>query len=193
MQQLYACVCCRRRFDENITVFVAGCVVEAYAYLHKRDIMYRDLKPENLMLDTRGYIKLVNEEIPIQNHAHVSWNQYIHCIFHPWLSSRKQTWVKLGLKLLDFFAHQCNRICLVLSIDISCLRWILVSQRNSSEDRRHILSVERPSTWLQKSFRIKATTLPLISGLWVSWFTSFLQEGRTEMNQNAIMTSSNSE
>ncbi|KAF4092096.1 hypothetical protein AMELA_G00016940 [Ameiurus melas] len=49
-----------RRFEENITVFVAGCVVEAYSYLHKKDIMYRDLKPENLMLDSRGYIKLVD-------------------------------------------------------------------------------------------------------------------------------------
>ncbi|XP_017317717.1 cGMP-dependent protein kinase 1 isoform X1 [Ictalurus punctatus] len=49
-----------RRFEENITVFVAACVVEAYSYLHKKDIMYRDLKPENLMLDSRGYIKLVD-------------------------------------------------------------------------------------------------------------------------------------
>ncbi|XP_060739000.1 cGMP-dependent protein kinase 2 [Tachysurus vachellii] len=49
-----------RRFEENIAVFVAACVVEAYAYLHKKDIMYRDLKPENLMLDSRGYIKLVD-------------------------------------------------------------------------------------------------------------------------------------
>ncbi|MCI4395751.1 hypothetical protein PGIGA_G00195560 [Pangasianodon gigas] len=49
-----------RRFEESTTVFVAACVVEAYAYLHKKDIMYRDLKPENLMLDSRGYIKLVD-------------------------------------------------------------------------------------------------------------------------------------
>ncbi|KAB5517138.1 hypothetical protein PHYPO_G00185960 [Pangasianodon hypophthalmus] len=47
-----------RRFEESTTVFVAACVVEAYAYLHKKDIMYRDLKPENLMLDSRGYVKL---------------------------------------------------------------------------------------------------------------------------------------
>ncbi|KAF5891949.1 cGMP-dependent protein kinase 1-like, partial [Clarias magur] len=58
LQQSYACY--RRRFEENIAVFIAACVVEAYAYLHKKDIMYRDLKPENLMLDTRGYIKLVD-------------------------------------------------------------------------------------------------------------------------------------
>ncbi|XP_011490243.1 cGMP-dependent protein kinase 1 isoform X3 [Oryzias latipes] len=48
------------RFDEPIAVFCTACVVEAYAYLHKKNIMYRDLKPENLMLDQRGYIKLVD-------------------------------------------------------------------------------------------------------------------------------------
>lgn len=48
------------RFDESIAVFCTACVVEAYAYLHKKNIMYRDLKPENLMLDMKGYIKLVD-------------------------------------------------------------------------------------------------------------------------------------
>ncbi|KAM6954618.1 cGMP-dependent protein kinase 1 [Aplochiton taeniatus] len=48
------------RFDEPIAVFCTACVVEAYAYLHKKGIMYRDLKPENLMLDDRGYVKLVD-------------------------------------------------------------------------------------------------------------------------------------
>ncbi|XP_017278839.1 cGMP-dependent protein kinase 1 [Kryptolebias marmoratus] len=48
------------RFDEPVSVFCTACVVEAYAYLHKKSIMYRDLKPENLMLDMRGYIKLVD-------------------------------------------------------------------------------------------------------------------------------------
>ncbi|CAL8394173.1 unnamed protein product [Arctogadus glacialis] len=48
------------RFDEPIAVFCAACVVEAYAYLHKKNILYRDLKPENLMMDSRGYVKLVD-------------------------------------------------------------------------------------------------------------------------------------
>ncbi|CAG09161.1 unnamed protein product, partial [Tetraodon nigroviridis] len=48
------------RFDEPMAVFCAACVVEAFAYLHKKSIMYRDLKPENLMLDAKGYVKLVD-------------------------------------------------------------------------------------------------------------------------------------
>lgn len=50
---------CRGRFDEHVAVFCSACVVEAYVYLHKKNIMYRDLKPENLMLDVKGYVKLV--------------------------------------------------------------------------------------------------------------------------------------
>ncbi|TKS76386.1 cGMP-dependent protein kinase 1 [Collichthys lucidus] len=35
-------------------------IVRPTAYLHKKNIMYRDLKPENLMLDVKGYVKLVD-------------------------------------------------------------------------------------------------------------------------------------
>ncbi|XP_058450023.1 cGMP-dependent protein kinase 1 [Malaya genurostris] len=47
-------------FDERTARFMTGCVVEALEYLHNRNMIYRDLKPENLMLDEKGYIKLVD-------------------------------------------------------------------------------------------------------------------------------------
>lgn len=48
-------------FPENVARFMAACVIEAFQYLHSKDIIYRDLKPENLMLDKYGYIKLVRK------------------------------------------------------------------------------------------------------------------------------------
>ncbi|CAH0720765.1 unnamed protein product, partial [Brenthis ino] len=50
----------QRYFPENVARFMTACVVEAFQYLHSKDIIYRDLKPENLMLDKQGYIKLVD-------------------------------------------------------------------------------------------------------------------------------------
>ena len=47
-------------FNDSVARFYVACVVEAFDYLHKRHYCYRDLKPENLMVDNNGYVRLVD-------------------------------------------------------------------------------------------------------------------------------------
>uniref|UniRef100_A0A3P8UHV6 cGMP-dependent protein kinase n=1 Tax=Cynoglossus semilaevis TaxID=244447 RepID=A0A3P8UHV6_CYNSE len=47
-------------FDEPTARFCTGCVLEAFDYLHTMGIIFRDLKPENLLLDTEGYVKMAD-------------------------------------------------------------------------------------------------------------------------------------
>ena len=49
-----------RRFTDQTAAFYVACVILALDYLHTRGVIYRDLKPENLLLDSSGYVKLTD-------------------------------------------------------------------------------------------------------------------------------------
>jgi serine/threonine protein kinase len=49
-----------RRFNNKTAQFYAAHIVLVFQYLHSKDIVYRDLKPENLLLDRRGHLKITD-------------------------------------------------------------------------------------------------------------------------------------
>ena len=47
-------------FPNDVALFYATEIVCAFAYLHSCNIAYRDLKPENVLIDLDGHLKLVD-------------------------------------------------------------------------------------------------------------------------------------
>jgi len=50
----------RGHFEDKDAKFYGAQVMLAFAHMHAKNIAYRDLKPENLVLDTEGYLKVVD-------------------------------------------------------------------------------------------------------------------------------------
>ena len=47
-----------QRFENPTAVFFAAEIVLVLDYLHSQLIVYRDFKPENILLDSLGHVKL---------------------------------------------------------------------------------------------------------------------------------------
>jgi protein kinase A len=49
-----------RHFSYDVAKFFAAEVVMGFEYLHNLDIVYRDLKPENLLIDNQGHVRITD-------------------------------------------------------------------------------------------------------------------------------------
>jgi serine/threonine protein kinase len=58
--ELFAHLQHARRFDQPRATFYAAQVFLALSFLHSQKYVYRDLKPENVLMDEKGYISLAD-------------------------------------------------------------------------------------------------------------------------------------
>ena len=55
------------RFKEDVARFYASNIVLAIHHIHSQNIVYRDLKPENVLVDHDGYLKIADFGLSKEN------------------------------------------------------------------------------------------------------------------------------
>ena len=58
--ELYRHLKKQQKFEEKVAKFYAAQIISGLSYLHKNNIMYRDMKPENILLDESGNVALAD-------------------------------------------------------------------------------------------------------------------------------------
>merc|ERR1712176_979163 len=103
--ELFTVLRYNEKFDKNATRFYAGCVVMALEHLHSMDIIYRDLKPENLLLNERGYLQLTDFGFAKKRNTTCTLcgtPQYLAPeVIHNWVQSFATDWWALGVLLYE--------------------------------------------------------------------------------------------
>ena len=69
------------KFHPSAAQFYAAEIVSALEYLHTLSIIYRDLKPENLLIDKEHFVLILSSNFGPQGSGSVHGNQIIFSAF----------------------------------------------------------------------------------------------------------------
>lgn len=50
----------RRKLNENVARYLFKQIIEGIGYIHSKNIVHRDIKLDNILLDNKGHIKIAD-------------------------------------------------------------------------------------------------------------------------------------
>ena len=100
-----------RTFDEDKVRFYGAQIALALEYLHKKGVVYGNLRPKNILIDDKGYLRLVgfgfNKQLENEDHQDLNTG---FCDFQEYLPpeiikkedfSQNADWWSLGILLFE--------------------------------------------------------------------------------------------
>jgi len=99
-----------RRFGEEVARIYISEIILALEYLHSKGIIYRDLKPDNIILDEQGHVKLTDFGLSKEG-VFDHYNSLSFCGSHAYLApemihgkphGKSIDWYGLGAILYEF-------------------------------------------------------------------------------------------
>ena len=100
----------KKRFTEEEAKFYIAEVILAIEYLHSKNIIYRDLKPDNIIIDQDGHLKLTDfglskENVDSECHSNSFVGSYAYAapeIIKHKPHGKSLDWYGVGVLLYEF-------------------------------------------------------------------------------------------